>query len=216
MKRVSYVARCAFTFVEAMVLLAIFAILLFWFLPNLYQSKLRAQRLNCVYGQKGILLAFKQWALDQSNNYPMQVSVTNGGTMEWVSSGMVWPHLQVMSNELNTAKVLVCPADATRVAASPFTNQMPVSYFLGVNATKEQPQAFLTGDSNLLLDGTNVSPGLIALGTNLPLAWSAKMHRNQGNVGLADGSVQGLTMSRLREALQNSGDATNRIAVPSP
>jgi hypothetical protein len=42
------------------------------------------------------------------------------------------------------------------------------------------------------------------------------MHVNQGNLGLSDGSVQQLSNSGLREALGNSGDATNawRIALP--
>ena len=32
------------------------------------------------------------------------------------------------------------------------------------------------------------------------------MHSKQGNVGLADGSAQGFSRSRLQEALKNSGD----------
>jgi prepilin-type processing-associated H-X9-DG protein len=32
------------------------------------------------------------------------------------------------------------------------------------------------------------------------------MHSKQGNVGLADGSVQGFSRSGLQSALQNSGD----------
>jgi prepilin-type processing-associated H-X9-DG protein len=33
------------------------------------------------------------------------------------------------------------------------------------------------------------------------------MHQRQGNVGLADGSVQAFSRSRLQEALRNTGDA---------
>ena len=32
------------------------------------------------------------------------------------------------------------------------------------------------------------------------------MHAKQGNVGLADGSVQGWSRSRLQDALKNTGD----------
>ena len=42
------------------------------------------------------------------------------------------------------------------------------------------------------------------------------MHVNQGNLGLADGSVQQVSNAGLREALRNSGNPTNtwRIALP--
>jgi len=43
----------------------------------------------------------------------MQVSATNGGTMELVNSGVVWVHFAVMSNELNTPKYSL-PADKRR------------------------------------------------------------------------------------------------------
>ena len=37
------------------------------------------------------------------------------------------------------------------------------------------------------------------------------MHSKQGNIGLADGSVQGWTRSRLQDGLRGSGD-TGRAA----
>jgi hypothetical protein len=36
----------------------------------------------------------------------------------------------------------------------------------------------------------------------------------QGNVGLADGSVQGFSSTALRRALENTGVETNRLAMP--
>ena len=35
-----------------------------------------------------------------------------------------------------------------------------------------------------------------------------------GNVGLADGSVQQMTTSRLQESLHQTGLATNRLLMP--
>jgi len=51
----------------------------------------------------------------------------------------------------------------------------------------------------------------VALGTNflannILVGWLDNMHSKQGNVGLADGSVQQYSRSRLQEALRNSGD----------
>jgi prepilin-type processing-associated H-X9-DG protein len=51
------------------------------------------------------------------------------------------------------------------------------------------------------------------MGTNFPttstvsVGWMDNMHAKQGNVALADGSVQQFSRSRLQEALRNSGDA---------
>jgi prepilin-type processing-associated H-X9-DG protein len=79
---------------------------------------------------------------------------------------------------------------------------------------------FLTGDHNLGY-GTAGNPPTVAqiftgaqafqvIGTNpttlANLSWADNMHQKQGNVGLADGSVQGFSPSKLREALRNSGD----------
>jgi len=106
----------------------------------------------------------------------------------------------------------------------PFTNDMNTSYFVGVDAVDTNPQMFLTGDHNLGSDGNQVplkafvtapstySPDFkVSLGTNFTInkgtAWLDSMHSKQGNVGLADGSVQQLSRSRLQEALRNSGDS---------
>ena len=80
---------------------------------------------------------------------------------------------------------------------------------------------FLTGDHNL---GDNANPPttayqpattansrpFIALGTNYTAnagpCFMDNTHSKQGNVGLADGSVQGFTRSRLQDALRGSGD----------
>jgi hypothetical protein len=144
----------------------------------------------------------------------------------------------VMSNELSTPRVLMCPAesDGTRTIATtfagtipanaantvPYTNDLCTSYFVGVDAQDTSPQMFLTGDHNIGEGGNpptqpyqsgttgNGQPG-VSLGTNFPqnnsfVAWTANNHNLQGNVGLADGSVQQFTRTKLQEGLRNSGD----------
>ena len=102
----------------------------------------------------------------------------------------------------------------------PFTNDLNCSYFIGVDAIETQPQMFLTGDHNLGDGNPPATPWLVgpstgtpfhSLGTNFPagnlyVGWTAAAHDKQGNVGLADGSVQGFTRSRLQEAAKNTGD----------
>ena len=154
----------------------------------------------------------------------------------------------VMSNELSTPKILFCPAEwesSYRQAASSFardttttannvlyTNDLNVSYFLGVDAQETNPQMFLTGDHNL---GGNANPPTtpycgapysynpsyaIYLGTNFIAnegpAFMNNQHSLQGNIGLADGSVQGWGRSSLQNALKNTGDTTRAIGTFQP
>jgi prepilin-type processing-associated H-X9-DG protein len=46
------------------------------------------------------------------------------------------------------------------------------------------------------------------------VSWTAELHVNQGNVLMADGSVQSFNQKSLQEAMINTGFATNRLAVP--
>ena len=85
---------------------------------------------------------------------------------------------------------------------------------MGVDAIDTAPQMFLTGDDNLSIRGVRVKPGLLALWTNTPIVWTKDRHINQGNIGLADGSVQGLNNQTLARAFQSTGVITNRIAFP--
>jgi prepilin-type processing-associated H-X9-DG protein len=96
-------------------------------------------------------------------------------------------------------------------------NNSNVSYFVGVDASESAPQMVLSGDDNWLIGGPRgvpVKPGLLLLATNAPVAWSETRHKQQGNVGLADGSVQGWSSSKLTEGLILTGVATNRFVFP--
>jgi prepilin-type processing-associated H-X9-DG protein len=140
---------------------------------------------------------------------------------------------------LSTPKILTCPAEfeSSRQAAStfgssipagaantiPYTNDLNISYFIGVDASDTNPQMFLTGDHNLgngnppsvaFADTSGHNQNFQCLGTNFPannlgVGWMDNMHSKQGNVGLADGSVQQFSRSRLQEALRNTGDSGN-------
>jgi len=94
-------------------------------LPALGTAKERAQSIQCQNNLKSIGLSFKQWSLDNQDQFPWSVSVTNGGTMELAVPGAdnIDPnpiHFEVLSNELNTPKILICPADKTKSAAYSF------------------------------------------------------------------------------------------------
>lgn len=218
--------RNGFTLVELMVAMAVLAVVALILLPTIRPPRHNgSRRISCVNNLKQVGLAYRVWATDNADQYPMQVSVTNGGAMEAVASGNLALVFQIMSNELSTPKILFCPADkrriqATAFATSPVKGVVPLlgntnlSYFIGLDATPATPPMFLSGDDNLLAAGVAVKPGALSLWTNTPVAWSDKRHEKQGNVGLADGSVQGFSSRRLADALCNTGAATNRLLFP--
>jgi prepilin-type processing-associated H-X9-DG protein len=117
---------------------------------------------------------------------------------------------------LSTPKMLICTEDKSRMAATNFRSigGRNLSYFVGVDATQTSPKMFLSGDDNLLVNGVPARPGLLILTTNSAIAWSQRRHGGQGNVALADGSVQQFSPERLTEALRNTGAVTNRILLP--
>jgi competence protein ComGC len=111
-------SRQGFTLVGLLVIIAVIAILAAILLPALASAKRKAQRINCVNNLKQDGLAFRIWEGDNGDKYPMAVSTNKGGTMEYAEDGNAFRHFQVMSNELSTPKILICPADDRTAAAS--------------------------------------------------------------------------------------------------
>jgi prepilin-type N-terminal cleavage/methylation domain-containing protein len=191
--------KAAFTLIELLVVIAIIAILAAMLLPALAAAKRKAQRINCVNNLKEIGLAFRVWEGDNNDNYPMNVSTKSGGAQEMVGSsgainapkgGFVAAFL-VMSNELSTPKLLICPSDSARasiptnfpeifnylftgnpavpVATSPNVNAVAMtSYFICGDAQEAYPQMILTGDRNIGSATASGQPAvnLTGFGTN--------------------------------------------------
>ena len=205
-----------FTLVGLLVIIAVLAILAAMLLPALASAKRKAKRINCVNNLKQCGIAFKIWEGDQMDKLPMGTSTNNGGTKEFDTGADTFRHFQVISNELSTPKILVCPAD-TRVAAINFVRlkNQNVSYFVGLEANDEFPQRFLDGDRNITGE-SNPENGILKLVPGQRISWTQDIHVNSGNVGLSDGSVQQYSNSMLHNALRNSGDPTNtwRISLP--
>lgn len=186
-------------------------------LPVFYNPPIHAYRINCVNNLKEIGLAYRIWAGDQTSKFPMEVSVTNGGTMGLADGRNAWINYFVMSNELSTPKILHCPADTNSLAATNFSfgfNNQMVSYFVGLDASDGYPQRFLSGDDNFEINGVPIKFGLLEISSNTSIAWSAARHKWVGNILLADGSVQMANNPVLTNALHQTGLATNRLAIP--
>lgn len=204
------------TLLDIVVIIFVLGVLAAVLLPALSRAKSKSHVISCNNNQKQIGLAFRIWEGDHNNKYPMAVSSTNGGAMEAVAAGNPIPVFQVMSNELSIEEVLVCLADKYRYAATNFgmLTATNVSYFINVDAVEANPQDVMFGDDNFEIEGVPVKSGLLCLSTNAPVAWSAARHVQSGNLGMADGSVQGATTSGLQNYFINAGNATNRLAIP--
>jgi prepilin-type N-terminal cleavage/methylation domain-containing protein len=146
----------ALTLTEVLVVIGVLAIVVALLLPGLAAAKRVPQKINCVSNLKQIAIAYRLWDGDNNFKYPMAVSVTNGGAMELIATGNVAACFQVMSNELSTPKILLCPEDTHRTYAANFTTGFSganISYFISADAVETYPQTILDGDDNLLVDG---------------------------------------------------------------
>lgn len=137
-------------------------------LPALAQAMAKAQRINCVNNMKQIGLSFRTWAIDHDGNYPFNLSTNQGGTMEFSARGNDGSDssaariFQVISNELSTPKILVCPEDSKRQPALDFQSLLPanVSYrvYSGTNVNEANPGEILADcpfhNNVLLSDGS--------------------------------------------------------------
>jgi hypothetical protein len=206
------------TLIELIVVVFILGVFAVIILPRLMNPKpLHVLGITCVNNLKQIGLATRVWEGDNSDKYPTQVSVTNGGSMEYITGPNVFRHLQVMSNELSTPKVVFCPdeSDRNRFLATNFQVfcNSNTSFFFGVDATETIPGAFLVGDRNLT-NGLPLKNSVMELTTNQSPCWTKELHKTYGNIGLADGSVQQVYSTNLQAMLEHSGLATNRLQMP--
>ena len=218
--------RDAMTLIEVIVVLVVVLIMAAMLLPALGKAKRHASRIYCANNLKQDGLAFRIWAGDHGNVYPMGIPLANGGSQELVQTGDVVHTYQIVAEQLSTPKVLLCTGvgslegDTKRTFATNFASlsNSNISYFVSADAVNiANPNLILFGDSNFEIGGVPVKPGLRAFWTNDPAIWTTNWHGNiLGNLSYADGSVQSATIVKWKYVLnfQLTGLATNRFAIP--
>jgi prepilin-type processing-associated H-X9-DG protein len=209
--------------VELLVVIAIIGVLASLLLPALARAKETAREVICIGNLKQVLLAGKIFAEDHNNHYPWHIDPADGGTYGR-SAGMGWRNYLALSNELVSARILVCPSDVeTRrgVAnwsdgADGFTNPAnrgnALSYFTGLDGFDEVPSSLVAGDRNIR--GTLENCGSVANTPGVPALelqqigpvpnWTERIHRSRGNIALADGSVQKCNTRGLRRIAEEA------------
>jgi prepilin-type N-terminal cleavage/methylation domain-containing protein len=222
------------TLIEVMVVVVV-VVLLFTLLLWPAVSKMRDhdQRIRCVNNLKQVGLAAYVWIDDHSGKYPMEISQTNGGTREFSTGANAFRHFQIMSNNLSTPSILLCPADSDRhrTLASNFWSfsNSNLSYSIGIFADQTNGKPILSSDRDLT-NGLPFRNGILDLPTNQPVGWSSQLHKNCGNLVFGDGSVEETGVFGLREALSarrnilaennqfveltNTVPFTNRLQMP--
>lgn len=204
--------RLAFSRTDLFTLLALLTVISAAIAVVSAVTRTKTLKTDCVKNLKNIGLAYRISSTDCSDQFPFERSTNHGGTKELTA---VWQHFQVLSNELSTPRILICPETKTRPPKSwQSIRDTNITYFVGITAAETLPQSFLGGDAPLLISGLAPGTNLVSLTTNSDISFPNSVHRSVGNIVMGDGSVQQLSAARLKEQLRASGLETNVLLLP--
>lgn len=208
--------RAGMTRPEVMIFLAMVAAVAVLFLSVSTRPRMRSNQLGCRQNMNQLGLAFRQWAMDVGDRFPMELTMAEGGTKDHPLAHEAWVHLWVLSNEVSYPSVLACPTDPERVEANDFSTPgtlKNVSYFVSLDAGQDKPRMLLVGDRNLTADGKAFAPGIHTVNPGAVHGWTGAIHSQHGFMCFADGSAQGFSSAELQQYLSDNPQ-TNRLAVP--
>jgi hypothetical protein len=204
----------AFTRADLLVALCVLALLAFVVLPALANTRPRSARVVCANNLRQIGVGFQLWGNDFNDQPPWEIAPAEGGTKLHPLGANGWLHFAWISNELQSARVLLCPADTGRRADD--FSQNPNGGYLSANYRGQATSYFLThafvggqfvmfaGDRNLRTDdfgGCNRFPQLSFVnGLSPAFGWDTNLHNQAGNIVRLDGRVNPYSNEELRVA----------------
>lgn len=206
---------------EALFVAIMLLVLLLVVMMSLQPKWQRAARIKCLSNLKNAALSYKVLANDNDGKLPFATTnILAGG-----NDHTLWLHFQAMSNQLGSAKILVCAADRERVnntksdfSAGPLglasAGNAAVSYGASLDADETRPNSILLLDRNLVTNTWNLRAKVVLAISNRPPEWDNRQHKLCGNVALADGSIQDVLNSGLADLVRLQGIATNRLLLP--
>ena len=203
-----------FTRLELAIVVGVVVLLAAAVVPALGRTKKRSDGTSCVYRLKIIGLSARIFAADNGGEYPWALSTNRGGTLEFTTSGSeTFRHFQVLSNELNTVRVILCPDDRRSLALSwAGLSNSNISYFVNLDTTNELPDSVLGGDRNISDRGSLI----LEARSQAPPKWvpSVGLHGSEGRLLFGDGRVEEVGSEGLATAFSRSEVATNRLSIP--
>lgn len=214
---------CAITMIEALVVLVVIFVVGAMLLGFLSFARPRAKRVGCINNLKQVGIAFRLFSTDHQDRFPFMVLTNEGGSREY--GGDAWRQFQVLSNELASPKMVVCPTESEErraLCATNFSSTKPglVSYFLNPDANETEPRGILSGDRHLATNGVRLKPGMVTIHTNAVFHWTRELHPTPltnftiGNLVFADGSAMQLHSPRLIQGFRQDVPKPKRLIIP--
>jgi hypothetical protein len=200
---------------DLLVVAAVAAVLFGLLLYVLSKTRVKTVHSSCISQIKQLGLACRIFANDHEDKFPWATPDALGGSSNWAFHPNVFRHFLVMSNELSIPKILHCTPDSKRVLQTIWASLSNgnISYFLSIDAKEGDSQSLLSGDHNLT--GGTLSNGFLrTINSNSVLGWTAAIHVNAGNVGMADGSAQQVTSTNLTTQFFSGTQTVVRLVVP--
>lgn len=181
----------------------------------LAKPRVYVNRIKCIDNLKQIGLAMRMFSNDHQEKFPWLVPGSENGSMKYSNSVEVFRHFLVLSNELPTPRVLVCPNDAGRLKTTDWDklSNRNTSYFVGLDSDESRPTSVLSGDRTLSISNRPVL-GLMVVTSNSQPRVLPGAHNGAINLAFGDRSAQQMTEAAARDWILYTNALPLRFLIP--